>query len=303
LVKAGALDPSSLVTLLKGFKGEMNDKVWGELSSCLGGLASVIRQGLSNACSAAFCDFAAQLVGPAFAQVGWDAKPDDSDNLRKLRGTLAGLLAKYCYKDASVLAEAQARFKSFVDDPANPDVLPADIRIAVLSMVVRGGPDPEGSFAKLVKAHDSADAKVRLDIYAALGSSPTAALKKKALDYTMSDNVRSQDLYMVPAYIAQDGKEGAEAVFKWMQDEYDVIASRVGASSMILFNHVVRISGSGFVSEEKAKQVEEFWKAKELYRMIQKTLSQVIEGILSNAKFVDRLLQSAASKPEAWTLS
>jgi len=300
LVKAGALQPMSLVTLLKGFKGELNDKVWAELSSCLGGLAKVIIQGLPDSTAKAFCDFAAQLVTPAFAQVGWDAKPDDSDNQRRLRGILTGLLAKYCYKDAALVQEAQKRFKSFVDDPANPDVLHADIRIAVLSLAMRGGQDPEAVFTQLTTAHEAADAKTRLDIYAALGASPTMALKKKALAYALGEHVRPQDLYNVPAYVVQDGKEGAEATFQWMQDGYDTIANRVGASSMILFNHVVRISGSGFVSQEKATLVEDFWKSKELYKMIQKTLSQTVEGIKSNAQFVDRLLQSEASKPQAW---
>merc|ERR1719324_911662 len=90
LVKAGALDPIQLVKLLSGCTSEMNDKVWSELSSCLAGLEKVVRQGLSAETSAAFINFAAKLVNPSFASVGWDAAEADDDNRKKLRNVLVG---------------------------------------------------------------------------------------------------------------------------------------------------------------------------------------------------------------------
>ena len=41
--KAGVLDSSFLVDLLAGFKSELNDKVWSEIASVLGGLDKVGR--------------------------------------------------------------------------------------------------------------------------------------------------------------------------------------------------------------------------------------------------------------------
>eukprot|EP00913_Durusdinium_trenchii_P028787 g26995.t1 len=48
---------------------------------------------------------------------------------------------------------------------------------------------------------------------------------------------------------------------------------------------MVRVSGIGFVTEAKAQEVSEFWKAKKVYQNVQKALAQTVEGICSNAKF------------------
>merc|ERR1711879_1122458 len=46
IAKSGGLDPIQLATLLKGFDGETNDKVWAELSSVIGGVSKIIQQGV-----------------------------------------------------------------------------------------------------------------------------------------------------------------------------------------------------------------------------------------------------------------
>ena len=67
-----------------------------------------------------------------------------------------------------------------------------------------------------------------------------------------------------------------------------------GTASMMMFQNMVRICG-GFVTEEKAQEVETFWKSKPVYENVQKCVAQTVEGILSNAKFVARLKPSKAS--------
>mmetsp|Transcript_2671 Transcript_2671/g.10383 ORF Transcript_2671/g.10383 Transcript_2671/m.10383 type:complete len:883 (-) Transcript_2671:311-2959(-) len=300
LCKAGAMDPIELVKLLKGFDTEANDKVWSELSSVLDGLGKIVRQGLDDAVANAYVSFCAKIFGAAFAKVGWDTKEGDSDNEKKLRSTLIGSVAKYCYKDAAVAAEAKKRFQAFIAAPNDSSVLSADIRGAVLSIVMKAE-GTDAVFDQLVAAHDIVtDGAVKINIYAAIGDAPTLALKKRALDWTLSENVRSQDLIYIPASMAVGGREGAEAVFGWIQSEYGQIYGRLGTTSMMLFSSVVRISGAGFVTADKAKEVEAFWKSRELYKMIQKALSQVIEGIMSNAGFVGRMKTSEAAKPGAW---
>lgn len=54
--KAGALDAGFIVDLLSGFKDELNDKVWSELASVLGGLEKVICQGLDDDTPSAYKD-------------------------------------------------------------------------------------------------------------------------------------------------------------------------------------------------------------------------------------------------------
>jgi len=300
LCKNGAMQPISLVKLLSGYIGEENEKVWEQLMAVLNGLGKLVAAGLDASSVDAFVKFASKLVVPAFELVGWDVKSSDSDNQRLLRNTLVMLLSKYCYKDAAVVSEAKKRFDAFIADPANPAVLHADIRSSVLSIVMKA----EGSdeiFDKLLEAHEKVtDGAIRIHIYSAFGAAPTMALKKRALALAVSDTIRSQDMIYCPMHVAADGKEGAEAVFNWVKEDYEKIYARLGTTSMILFNHVVRTSGAGFVTADKAEEVEAFWKSKELYKMIQKTLTQTIEGILSSSQFVDRLKTSQVALAAAW---
>lgn len=300
LCKAGYLDPLQLVKLLKGFQGEDNDKVFAELATVLGGLDRIVRQGMEEATATAFIAFASKLVTPAFAKVGWETAPTDDDNKKLLRSTLVGLVAKYCYKEPEVVAEAMKRFKAFLAAPNDSASLAADIRPAVLNIAMMSQ-GTEEVFNQLTAAHSAVtDGAIRNHIYAALGASPTPQLKQRALDFAMGGEVRSQDLIYIPAAMATGGREGAETVFNFVQAKYDQVYGKLGTTSMMLFAHVPRISGAGFVTAEKAEEVKAFWTKQAVYKQIEKAVSQTVEGILSNAKFVERLRSSPASKPDAW---
>lgn len=92
--KAGVLDASFLVDLLAGFKSELNDKVWSEISAVLGGLEKVVCQGLADDTAQAFKEFCSKLVVPAFNHVGWETASADSDNRKKLRSTVLAAVSK-----------------------------------------------------------------------------------------------------------------------------------------------------------------------------------------------------------------
>lgn len=297
--KAGGADPGFIVDLLSGFKEELNHNVWSELSACLGGLEKIILQGLDDDTGAAFQDFCSKLVLPAFKYIGWDQLPSDDDNAKGLRSTVLSAVAKYCYKDPSISAEAVKRCKAFVADPNNVASLNADIRLAVFDVTVKS--EGDAMFDELIKAHDMVkDGAAKIHIYGALGKAQSATLRNRALEFNLSGSVRSQDLIYIPMAMASSGKDGAEAVFDWMQAEYERIYEIIGATSMMLFQNMVRVSGTGFVTHEKADAVENFWKAKQVYQNVQKALAQTVENIRSNALFVDRLKNSKAAKAPTW---
>eukprot|EP00930_Biecheleria_cincta_P105887 TRINITY_DN9895_c0_g1_i3.p1 TRINITY_DN9895_c0_g1~~TRINITY_DN9895_c0_g1_i3.p1 ORF type:complete len:886 (-),score=194.02 TRINITY_DN9895_c0_g1_i3:264-2921(-) len=301
LCKAGLQDATSLVKLLQGFRQEENDKVWSELSTVLAGLHKVILQGLEPEVAEAFVQFAGKLVSPAFQKIGWEGTAADDDNRKLLRNVLVSTLSKFCYKDPTVVGEAMKKFKAFVAAPNDSSVLSADIRPAVLAIAIQQG--SEEVFNQTIAAHDAvSDGAVRNHIYAALGKCPTPELRRKALEMCLTDKVRSQDLYHIPMSMAVSGREAADDVFTWIQSSYTEIYGRIGTGSMMLFQHFVRISGAGFVTTEQAAKVEGFWRSKLAdLPSIEKAISQTVEGIMSSAKFVERLKASEAAKVGCWS--
>jgi len=300
LSKAGLQDPMLLVELLRGFAGEMNDKVWSELGSKIGALDGVVRQGLDVATGDAFSAFAAKLVKPAFDQVGWDSAEGDSDNTKKLRSTLLSLVSKYLATDEAVSAEAMKRIEAFFNAPNDSAALNADIRPAVFSVAIKSG--GEKMMNRLMDVHSSLeDAACKIHVYQAIADAPTTELRLKVLKWVNSDAVRAQDLIYTPTLMSRSGKAGAEDVFGWVQSDFDTIHARLGATSMILFSHVVRFSGAGFVTNERADEVLNFWKSKDkVYSVVSKAVDQTCEGIRANSQFVERLRASEVAKASSW---
>ena len=178
--------------------------------------------------------------------------------------------------------------------------VPTDIRAAVLRMAVKNDGTPS-TFERLVALHNATtDSSLQRDIYSALASVPPS-LHVRALDWCLTADVRAQDLYWIPMGMAKSGKDGAEAVFAWVKDNYDgSIRRRLGNASIVVFSRLVGVSGAGFVSAAKAEEVRRFWEGKPIYRLVKKTVDQVCEEIAANAIFVERLAASELGLAAYW---
>eukprot|EP00668_Euglena_longa_P044304 GGOE01058911.1.p1 GENE.GGOE01058911.1~~GGOE01058911.1.p1 ORF type:complete len:766 (+),score=277.53 GGOE01058911.1:351-2648(+) len=297
LVKSGQADPTQLVELLRGFRDETNEKVWTQLSQMLLPLDRLMASGLDAEVSAAFRRFAADLVRPCASGLGWDHRPDDHENTKQLRQTVISLLATFCYAEPDVRAEADRRLAMLLG--LQLGTVSNDIRCAVMKIAVKNDAGP-ATYEKLVQLHNKTeDAEYREDIYAALASA-APSLHLRLLEWCLSPSVRSQDMTSVPIYLSRAGREGPEAVFQWTKSQYSRIYSQVGKTSMMLFTDIVRSSGEGFVSAERAAEVKAFWEAQAVYDAVRRTVGQTVETVETNARFVARLRASAVHSEAFW---
>ena len=72
-------------------------------------------------------------MSQALAVIGWDNKPSDEHTDKLLRTCVIGLLDKFAYDDAAVVAECRARFDRHFEEPA---ALPAEYKSTVYSIVL-----------------------------------------------------------------------------------------------------------------------------------------------------------------------
>jgi aminopeptidase N len=124
---------------------------------------------------AAFRAFARARLAPAFARIGWDAKPGEADNAALLRRSLLAVLGKF--DDPTVVAEARKRFAGLVN---NPDSLRGAGRLTVLSIVAShaNAATWDQLHAMAQKSTESTD---RSRLYTYLGAAHDPALADKAL--------------------------------------------------------------------------------------------------------------------------
>ncbi|HEX3886551.1 MAG TPA: M1 family metallopeptidase [Phenylobacterium sp.] len=123
----------------------------------------------------AFRAFARARLAPAFARLGWDAKPGESDNTALLRRSLLAALGQF--DDPAVIAEARKRFAGLV---ANPASLKGAARLTVLGIVASHA--DAATWDELhAMARTSTESTDRTRLYRDLGASHDPALADKAL--------------------------------------------------------------------------------------------------------------------------
>ncbi len=118
------------MSLLPSLKGERHIAVWEET---LGRLGSIDRTLTGSPERAAFDAYAVELIKPAFAELGWDAKPGEAFLKSQLRPEFISALGRF--GDTATIAEAKRRFQAFA---AGKATLSPALRGAVLSIVGRG---------------------------------------------------------------------------------------------------------------------------------------------------------------------
>ena len=124
---------------------------------------------------AAFRAFARARLAPAFARLGWDAKPGESDNDALLRRSLLNVLGKF--DDPAVVGEARRRFAGLV---ANPESLHGAARLTVLSIAASHA--DAATWDQLhAMAQKSTESTDRSRLYSYLGTARDPALADKAL--------------------------------------------------------------------------------------------------------------------------
>jgi len=136
---------------------------------------------------AAFRAFARARLAPAFARIGWDAKPGESDNTALLRRSLLNILGKF--DDPTVVAEAKKRFAGLV---ANPESLKGAQRLTVLAIVATHADSAAwDQIHAMAKASKESTDRTRL--YSDLGASHDPALAEKALALAITDEAPATD--------------------------------------------------------------------------------------------------------------
>ena len=152
---------------------------------------------------AAFRAFARARLAPAFARIGWDAKPGESDNTAILRRTLITTLA--ALDDPAVIAEARRRFTAWL---TAPDSLRGSNRQTVLEIVANHA--DAATWDQLhALAQTATDATDKSRFYRYLGIGHDPALSDRALALALSGEPPATDGPTLISAVAEDHPEKA----------------------------------------------------------------------------------------------
>ena len=175
---AGLEPVSDFLDMAKATPADAAPEIWAEVAESLEGLDQYYRG--DKARQDRFRAYAVAQLKPAFARVGWDARPDESTSTTLLRTQLIGALAEL--GDADMLKEVRRRYDAQATDPK---AVPAALRKTILAIVAQ-----HADAATWDKLHAQAKAEkspmIRDRLYGLLSYAKDKALAQRALDLALT---------------------------------------------------------------------------------------------------------------------
>lgn len=295
LAKAGKLGADQVFKLIASFKSERNFIVWDAISQALIGFDTVLMAGVSEKTYEAFKGFVSQLIADAAKEVGWEQKSSDGHLDGLLRETLINMQSKYSV-DPDAIAEAKRRFGGFM--AGDSSVLPDDIKEPVFKMVLKAGGKKE--YSELRALHEKAETNIeRKHVYVTIGCASDMALKKDVLEWVVSGEIKIQDFFYPLGSVASSSKEAATFTWEFYKSNFDKILNMLKSANPSLMDAMISLSARGFSTVEGAEEVEQFYKDHPL-KQNQRTISQTLESIRTNAAFLSRILKTPCSEESFW---
>jgi aminopeptidase N len=197
MVDAGRLSATNYLALAQSLSSAKTFAVWNQILGVL-----EILDGLqeSQRTRAAYQQYARALIQPQLQRLGWSPRPGESTGDALLRNQVIGALGNL--GDTAVIAEAQIRFKKFLE---HPDSLPADLRPAVLGIV--GHFANQQTYDELHALALNAQGTEERDLdYRSLAGALDDSLARATLELSLTNETVPQEASMLVAQVASEGE-------------------------------------------------------------------------------------------------
>mmetsp|Transcript_4131 Transcript_4131/g.5257 ORF Transcript_4131/g.5257 Transcript_4131/m.5257 type:complete len:463 (-) Transcript_4131:172-1560(-) len=297
LAKAGhpSMSPLNLVNLVQAYENEEHATVWGAIEMVLCGLDKLLAGAGSEHTElrTKFVAFAARIVAPAAAAVGWSPRDDDGHLGKLKRATLVRLQAHFCVNDEAVVAQARDLWAKELNPENKEDALPADFKTPVFKIVLANATSSAEYDALMNHLSTLVVSAERKQIYLALGAAHSVALKRKVLEWAVSGEVKLQDFFYPMGSVSGSGPEGLELSWSFFQEKYDHIRGMIAKASASLMDAAIVYSIAGFATNDKADEIAAYFTdadGKPKLPQSNRKIQQTVEGIRTNAAFLTRIL-------------
>ncbi len=197
LVEANRASAESYFTLVESLSSDRTFAIWDQIISTLY-LLDNLEQG--RPARPAFQNFARSRLRPAFERLGWEPKPGEPAEDARWRDRVIDALGHY--GDQGVIAEAGARFETFL---RHPESLSPDLRQAVLKIV--GRYCDQAVYARLHElARNARGTEERQLYYGALAAALNPDLARATLAISLTDETVPQEATDLVVQVADAGE-------------------------------------------------------------------------------------------------
>jgi puromycin-sensitive aminopeptidase len=285
-MRAGYLPATQFLALASAYTAEREYPVWSDLAGSLGWLANLLA---GEPFEPQLKAFARDLLRPIVAHLGWEPKPQESHLEALLRGMVLHEIGHY--DEATVIAEARARFDRYVRDP---QAVHPDLRSTVLNLAAYGGARSTYEALREVERRVALQEE-KLRALGALTHFQQPDLLRDALDLSLSPAVRSQDTIRVVAGVAGN-PHGRELAWEFVKAHWQEFDRRYGGGGFLLMRLIEAVT-SQFATLAKEREIAEFFLTHPAPSAA-RTVQQCLERIRINTRWLanNRLELTAWSK-------
>ncbi|CAI6095111.1 unnamed protein product [Clonostachys chloroleuca] len=278
LTAAGYQDSPSLLSLLQSFESEEAYIPWKVITDSITSLRQAWVFEADNV-NAALESLEQKLVARIADKIGWDITEKDDHTVQQFKALVFSKAAMSGYEPAK--AAAFAMFKEFTQ--GNRVAVHPNMHSGVFTTVLKYGGEAE--YDALIKEYQTAkQSSERNTVLRCLGYARKPDLIQRTLDFALSDEVKTQDIYMVITGL-RSHRAGIEALWTWMKSTWDVMVKRLPSGKQ-LGNFVV-ISTSSLTKQHQLTEVEAFFADKNT-DVFTLDLAQSLDVIKSKQKWVQR---------------
>ncbi|HZQ37648.1 MAG TPA: M1 family metallopeptidase [Dehalococcoidia bacterium] len=243
-VQAGYTPLSEYLDLTGLFKSEPDRNVWSIVLSSFAG----VRRILPDAALPDFERFVRNRLEQAYATLGWEPRPGESDLTRQWRGQILGAVGTLG-NDQAAIDKARELHRRFVEDPASVD---PEVAAACVSIVANAGDATvyDEFFERFRTAKTPQDERRYMYALAAFRPRP---LIERTLEHLLDGSIRTQDAPFV-LYSLLLNSDGGALAWNWLEAHWEEILRRFPDNSIIrIVEGVPALS-----TPELARQVEAF---------------------------------------------
>jgi puromycin-sensitive aminopeptidase len=218
-VLAGAAGAEAFTSLLQLMPAERDPNVW---AAAIGGL-SALNQIAGDDARTHLRALIARTAHPALADLGWDARPNETAQIAQLRGALISVLGGIG-ADLDTRTKAAGLVAQAVAGSLSPDVA-----AAVINVAARTG--DATLWDRYNETRKTASPLETIRYLQALTGFEDAALRQRTLDLILSDQVRSQDSPFAFVRMCTDQVNGPHA-WAALRDHWDTYTASIPANTV-----------------------------------------------------------------------
>jgi len=276
LVCGGYSTTVEYISLLKAYVDETDPVVWTDILMNIRKLVKLFE--LTDVYEQ-FKAFVISLLSPLSARIGPEPQESDSHSTRTLRNSVYSLLG--LIGDLCTMKRCANLFTKLVN---NGTVIHPDIRSAVYSTVSsHGNMITFEQLKNLYMGTDVADERVRLLV--ALGKCRDDEVRSKALEFSISDAVRTQDsVIAISGFFGSN--EGRKAAWSFIKQNWGVVIKRSSGGHQV--SRLVEVIIGDFASEEEHNDLEDFFNRHPVDEA-ERAIKQALENVRNNTAWLERL--------------